>query len=282
MKLKLIVSYTVLAGYYRISDISVQWLFYKTLELVYSAVKDEIVWFDKATVKARVPASFQALFLEIRVIIERSEIECERPPTVWQRIQMYSSYKATFTLKFLVACAPSGENTFCSKLYGGWATNSVTTNHSGFLVLVEDRDVIMSDKCFPLIKADLNRSGGILVMPPMKSGERPRQASTKMHHLSEWSIRHSQWRKNHKMSCVHFATVHLWLNLCVVNIWLFQNFFLDVRNTNFFVVARGRILNFQDKKIISCIPTIPSGLAQSHGCDCLKPDKWTWFWVIKT
>ena len=114
------------------------------------------------------PPAFKALYPETRVIIDASEIECERPPTVKQRVLMYSNYKSRFTAKFLVGIAPSGEITFISKSYGGRTTDTEITVKSGFLNLIEQGDIVMADKGFPHIETDLNSAGAILVMPPFK------------------------------------------------------------------------------------------------------------------
>ena len=86
------------------------------------------------------------------MIIDASEVECARPPTVVQRVLMYSQYKSRWTIKFLVGCAPSGEITFISHGFGGRTTDTELTNRSGLLQLIEAGDVIMADKGFPSIK----------------------------------------------------------------------------------------------------------------------------------
>jgi len=39
---------------------------------------------------------------------------------------------------------------------------------SVFLNFIEENDVILSDKGFPAVETDVNKAGGILVMPPFK------------------------------------------------------------------------------------------------------------------
>ena len=128
--------------------------------------KHGVVWQDRETINARMPASFRALFPKTRCIIDCSEIRCERPGTVRQRTLYYSNYKGGFTVKFLVGCSPSGEITFISPGYGGRCTDCEITTQSGFLDLIEQGDLILADKGFPQIESDLNSAGGLLVMPP--------------------------------------------------------------------------------------------------------------------
>ncbi len=178
-KLKLNVSFSVLGGFFNVSEASAIRFFYEMLDAIYETVKSDIIWFDKKTIQARMPRSFRALFPNTRAVIDCTEIETEIPSTVRARNLTYSAYKSRYTVKVLVAIAPSGEIMFVSKAYGGRATDCQITVDSGFLNLVEEGDVIMSDKGFPNIETDVNKCGGILVMPPFKQGARqfsPNQA----------------------------------------------------------------------------------------------------------
>ena len=76
---------------------------------LYSATKDLVIWLNRETIKARLPASFRGLFPSTRAIIDASEVECSRPPTPRARVLLYSQYKSRWTYKFLIACAPSGK-----------------------------------------------------------------------------------------------------------------------------------------------------------------------------
>lgn len=147
------------------------------MEALYEAVKNFVIWFNRETVRARMPTSFTALFPTTRAIIDASEVECSRPPDPITRVKMYSYYKSRFTVKYLVACAPSGEITFVSRGFGGRTTDTELTVRSGFIHLVQPGDTIMADKGFPSIEARLNEAGGLLVMPPFKKGQQHFQFS---------------------------------------------------------------------------------------------------------
>ena len=179
-RLKLFVSYQVLGAFFGISECTAANFFRDVLNAVYDVAKDNIIWFEKETIIARMPAAFRACYPDTRVIIDCSEIEAERPPKVRQRVLTYSSYKSRYTVKFLIGIAPSGEITFISQCYGGRITDTQITVNSGFIELLEEGDVVLADKGFPTIEKDVNKAGGILVMPPFKSGER--QFSEKQNH----------------------------------------------------------------------------------------------------
>lgn len=101
-----------------------------------------------------------------RAIIDCTEMACDTPPKVEQRILMYSTYKGGFTIKFFICISPSGLITFISKGYGGRATDSFITNDCGFLNLLEPGDEVMADKGFPQIRSELLHRQCTLVMPP--------------------------------------------------------------------------------------------------------------------
>ncbi len=171
-KLKLNCSFSALSGFYGISDSLARKIFFGTLDILFCSVKNFIIWFDRPTIKARMPKAFRALFPDTRVIIDCSEIECETPAKISQKVLLWSNYKSRYTAKFLVGIAPSGEVTFVSKGFGGRATDAQITVASGFLDLLEEGDIVMSDKGFPLIETEVNRAGGVLLMPPFRRGER--------------------------------------------------------------------------------------------------------------
>ena len=142
------------------------------MNIIYDVAKDNIIWFPREIVKARMPKVFKAHFENVRAIIDCSEIECEKSGNLRERVLTYSQYKSRHTVKFLIAVAPSGEITFISKAYGGRATDTEITANSGFIDLLESGDVILGDKGFPTIEEDLNNAGALLVMPPFKRGDK--------------------------------------------------------------------------------------------------------------
>lgn len=177
VKLKSNMTFVNLACMFDVSHYNVKKVFLHAMEALYEAVKNFVIWFNRETVRARMPTSFTALFPTTRAIIDASEVECSRPPDPITRVKMYSYYKSRFTVKYLVACAPSGEITFVSRGFGGRTTDTELTVRSGFIQLVQPGDTIMADKGFPSIEARLNEAGGLLVMPPFKKGQQHFQFS---------------------------------------------------------------------------------------------------------
>ena len=171
-KLKTNSSFNVIGAFFGVSESAASKFFRECLDVMYELSKENLFWLDKETVNARMPQSFKMLFKNVRAIIDCSEVEVERPSKLRQRVLSFSQYKGRHTIKFLVAVAPSGEIMFVSQAYGGRATDTEITANSGFLELVEEGDIIMGDKGFPTIEQNINAAGGVLLMPPFKSGER--------------------------------------------------------------------------------------------------------------
>ncbi len=171
-RLKLAVSFSVLGAFFNVSEMTASRAFQEGIEALHNVALKYVCWLDKKIIQSRMPKAFKAYFPNVRAIIDCSEIECERPSEVRQRVLTYSSYKGRHTVKFLIAVAPSGEIMFVSSAYGGRTTDTDITVNSGFLELLEEGDLILADKGFPSIETDVNRAGGILVMPPFRRGER--------------------------------------------------------------------------------------------------------------
>ena len=172
VKLKTNLSFNALAALFVLNRHTVSRIFTEVLDKLYQEVKDLLYWFPRSTVNSRMPSSFKDKYPNCRVIIDATEVKCEKPKTLTQQVQMYSNYKSSFTVKVLVGIAPSGEFTFVSKAFGGRVTDTFLTVNSGLLKLLEPGDVVLADKGFPQIEPDLNNSGAFLVMPPFKRGDR--------------------------------------------------------------------------------------------------------------
>jgi DDE superfamily endonuclease len=93
------------------------------------------------------PAQFQG-FPNIRFIIDCTELFIEKASCFTAQNLTFSNYKHHTTVKFLVSITPTGVINFVSKAWGGKVSDRFITEHSGFLELVEEDDLIMADKGF--------------------------------------------------------------------------------------------------------------------------------------
>ncbi len=233
MKLKLQVSFDVLGATFNVSSTTAKTVFRKALDAVYEVAKEGLVWIERDQIQARMPAAFKALYPDTRVIIDCTEMACEKPGKVRQRVLMYSNYKSNFTLKFLVGVAPSGEFMFASEGYGGRATDTFITCNSGFLNLIEDGDVVLADKGFPVIERNLNQQGGFLVMPPFKCGQRQFTEQQNQDGYKCASVRVHVERAIARLKvfeCLNYAPIHMVPNIdkALVIICFLTNLFNDL------------------------------------------------------
>jgi len=132
MKLKLGLSFSALSYVFDLSRQITSKIFFSVLKTLIASTKSWLFWPSKQAIKETMP---HRRVLEIRnypncrAIIDCTELACDTPPKVEQRILMYSNYKGGFTIKFLICVSPSGLITFVSKGYGGRATDSFITNN---------------------------------------------------------------------------------------------------------------------------------------------------------
>ena len=171
IKLKTNLSFSAIGSLFQVHRSTISQIFHSVLEAAYSDFKKLLIWPEKSIIQSRMPQSFKEDFPNCRVVIDASEIECEKPAAVKNQILLYSNYKSAFTVKFLIGVAPSCEVIFLSKCYGGRTTDAQIVTESGFVKLLEQDDVVLADKGFPRIISSVERQGAFVVMPPFKRGE---------------------------------------------------------------------------------------------------------------
>ncbi len=211
-KLKMNPTFSALSGMFKVGEKAAKGHFTDTLSVMVKIAKTGVIWYSKDIIKSRLPPSFRALYPDCRVIIDCSEIPCQKPAKLKQRTLLYSNYKSRHTLKFLVGCAPSGEITFISETYGGRTTDTEITVKSGLLDLIEPNDTILADKGFPRIESDVNANGGVLVMPPFKHKNNPFTSSENKTAYQCASVRVHVERCIARMKvfeCLHFVKLDL-------------------------------------------------------------------------
>ncbi|CAN7940141.1 unnamed protein product [Ixodes hexagonus] len=170
MKLKLGLSYSSLAVLFSVHRTTASRHFRMVLATLSVATEKWIFRPPSSVILSMLPECFKANYPGCKMIIDCTEVRTEEPGTVAQQRALYSAYKSGYTLKFLVAVTPNGMICFRSKAYGGRCSDLHVTIDSGFLELVQEGDVILADKGFPGIKAGVEGSNAVLVMPPFFSG----------------------------------------------------------------------------------------------------------------
>lgn len=165
MEMKLGITFDALSEIFRVSNSTVSNIFHEVLNTLYECTKTWIFWPSREAIRETMPSSFRN-YPWCRAIIDCTELYCETPPTVEQRVQIFSSYKSNYTIKYLVAISPSSMITYISKGYGDKSTDGFIVNDSGYLELVEPGDQILANKGFPQIRTALLERQCVLIMPP--------------------------------------------------------------------------------------------------------------------
>ena len=125
-------------------------------------------WPGKEEVLRTLPSVFKPSYRNCRVIIDCTEIFCERARNLTLRALTWSNYKHHNTLKVLVGISPSGAISFIST-FGGRVSDKVITQKSGFLDLLEYGDQVLADRGF-LIDEELACRGASLAIPSFTRG----------------------------------------------------------------------------------------------------------------
>ncbi|XP_049275828.1 uncharacterized protein LOC119372547 isoform X3 [Rhipicephalus sanguineus] len=172
-KMKHGLPFSAIAVLFGIHETTVSRIFHAVLGTLATATRKWIYKPQMHVIKDTRPECFKLNYPECTVIVDCTEVRTETPSEVRQQHVLFSTYKNGFTLKFLVAIAPSGFIVFKSKSYGGRCSDTQIVLESGFLDIICQNDVILADKGFPGILAGVVGKSAVLIMPPFSTGSQP-------------------------------------------------------------------------------------------------------------
>lgn len=165
LKLKQDLSFAVLAILFKaISGETCRAWYNSIIPLLAKILKPLIYWPNKIEIVSNLPSCFNN-FQDTTVILDCTEIAVQSPKCLSCRIKLYSNYKGTFTIKFMIGISPGGLITFISEPYGGRASDKVIFEQSCIVNKMSKDDAIMVDKGF-LIDTICNKHEIKVIRPP--------------------------------------------------------------------------------------------------------------------
>jgi hypothetical protein len=128
-------------------------------------------WFlERAVIQELMPWSFRdSGFGDVRVIIDCTEFEAEKPSDANLQAATWSSYKHRNTFKSLLGISPNGCITFVSDLFTGSISDKDLTQRSGLLDKLEPGDGVMADRGFDIKELLLSKQARLRI-PAFTSG----------------------------------------------------------------------------------------------------------------
>ena len=130
------------------------------------------IWPTKGIVIETMPECFKPTYSNTRVIIDCTELFCQKPSSLTIQSSLFSHYKHHITYKGLVGISPSGAITFISELYDGSTSDVEIVKRCGILnkELWSKDDDVMADRRFT-IKKQLEPLGVTLNIPSFLAGK---------------------------------------------------------------------------------------------------------------
>ncbi|XP_052079435.1 uncharacterized protein LOC127717711 [Mytilus californianus] len=170
MKLRLGLLFEDLADRFGISTTHASNIFTTWIKVLSSTIGSLVFNPSKEAVKTNLPPSFKGTkYIDVRHIIDCTEVFLERPNNLEVAAQTWSDYKHHNTAKFLVSINPSGLINYVSEGFGGRCSDKYITNNSGFLDILEPYDCVMADRGFT-IREELALVRAQLFIPPGRRG----------------------------------------------------------------------------------------------------------------
>ncbi|XP_058827477.1 uncharacterized protein LOC131687413, partial [Topomyia yanbarensis] len=158
--------YWQLADYFSLSVASVSRIIAENVCIVSEAMEEFIIWPEQNEIQYNLPNSFKHRYAAVNTIIDCFEIQIQKPSNSIHQTLTYSNYKKCNTIKYLIGCLPDGTINFISKGAGGRTSDQELVKRSGFLNKIEANTMIMADRGFKLIEAELRTRKCMLVRPP--------------------------------------------------------------------------------------------------------------------
>ena len=128
---------------------SVSRIFVTLINFLYHEFKGIDNFPTRDQIQRDMPKCFES-YSSTRVILDATEINIEKPSSLYSQSATWSAYKICNTFKALIGIAPAGYIAFVSPLYCGYISDQKITEDSGILDLLESGDSVMANKGFDI------------------------------------------------------------------------------------------------------------------------------------
>ncbi|GFX83775.1 THAP domain-containing protein 3 [Trichonephila clavipes] len=164
VKLRTGISNEFLAILFGISDSTISRDFNFVTDVLYEKLKLQDVFPSKDQVIRYMPPPFRMYCKNVRIIVDCTEIEVQKPSSPMEQQMTFSRYKNANTFKGMIGITPNGAISFISELFTGSISDKEVFIRSKLMDRLEPNDVVMADKGF-LIANELEKIGCKLYRP---------------------------------------------------------------------------------------------------------------------
>ncbi|GFV25628.1 uncharacterized protein TNCV_1459431 [Trichonephila clavipes] len=148
VKLRTGISNEFLAILFGISDSTVSRDFNFVTDVLYEKLKLQDVFPSKDQVIRYMPPPFRMYCKNVRIIVDCTEIEVQKPSSPMEQQMTFSRYKNANTFKGMIGITPNGAISFISELFTDSISDKEVFIRSKLMDRLEPNDVVMADKGF--------------------------------------------------------------------------------------------------------------------------------------
>jgi len=169
MRLRLNVEVRFLGYYFHVSERTASRAFKLVLPIMSARFKSLMFWPSREKLFESMPLQFRESQFgkKVSVTIDCFDVLMEAPSNPVAAAQVYSHYKKSKRVMFLIGVAPPGTITFISTGYGGRASDKFITEDSDFVRNLLPGDIVLADKGF-LIHDSVRFQQAEILMPAFK------------------------------------------------------------------------------------------------------------------
>lgn len=147
-----------LSKFFNVSPTTVSNIFITWVNFIYQLWTRINIWPSKEMVQYYMPESFKHYDNNVRVILDGTEINVQKPKNPKSQQASWSSYKHANTLKILVGATPGGLLSYCSDAYAGSVSDRQIVERSDLMTKCQSGDSILADRGFTIQDMFANRN----------------------------------------------------------------------------------------------------------------------------